>query len=41
MTASDLIKTFLASLFYQSEAGFAPINELEPVLVFRYISALS
>src|SRR3569833_2073174 len=29
-TASDLIKTFLASLFYQSEAGFAPINELEP-----------
>jgi hypothetical protein len=32
-TASDLIKTFLVRMFYQSEAGLAPIDELEPLFL--------
>lgn len=40
--ASELIKQHLASLFYQSAARLAPINQVEPILsagfgVFLYL----
>jgi hypothetical protein len=40
MIASDLIKTYLARMFYQSEAGLAPINELEPGRLYEVLKAL-